>query len=73
MSYQMIYQKSIKEFPKGTVIVGSWVFCRQHHVSCKNDCCMSSHCIIGKGVTLFAQVKVIFADFEENLYIPVFS
>ena len=34
---------------------------------------MCSHCIIGKGVTFFAEVKVAFAHLEEHLYVPTFS
>ena len=31
---------------------------------------MCSHCIIGKGVTFFDEVKVAFAHLEEHLYVP---
>ena len=31
---------------------------------------MCSHCIIGKGVTFFAEVKVAFAHLEEHIYVP---
>ena len=34
---------------------------------------MCSHCIIGKGVTFFAEVKVAFAHLEEHIYVPTFS
>ena len=34
---------------------------------------MCSHCIIGKGVTFFAQVKVAFAHLEEHFYVPTLS
>ena len=34
---------------------------------------MCSHCIIGKGVTFFAEVKVAFAHLEEHIYVQRFS
>ena len=34
---------------------------------------MCGHCIIGKRVAFFAEVKVTFVHFEEQLYVPTFS
>ena len=50
--------KITKPIADSTHTISKIAFYRQHHVSCKNDCSMCSHCIIGKGVTFFAEVKV---------------
>jgi len=61
-----------KQFANRFVIsIASPCNCK-HHISCKNNGCMSSQSIIGKAPALLYQMQIGFAGLEKHFNIPAF-
>ena len=66
---QLISEKE-EGFSQGAVIVTSSLFHRDHEISGKYDCYMSSQSIIGQTMAFRHQLKIGFAGLEKDLNLP---